>query len=128
MTGMNWKNPTLRMRKNEESTRHNDLDFDLDVELSTDESDGEYVPSPPQYYFGKMTRAYRNAFKWTSAEPPTNVRKSAHNILKTGTHHGITTTVSALGPEPEEIKIWTILFTDDMFADITQWTNENIEY
>ncbi|KAL3272425.1 hypothetical protein HHI36_013907, partial [Cryptolaemus montrouzieri] len=95
------------------------------------EPDGVYriiqMTAHPQYC-GKRTRVHLNAFKWTSTEPPTNVRALAHNILKLGALPGMTTSVSVLDPEPEAIKIWTLLFTEDLLADITQWTNAEIEY
>lgn len=57
-------------------------------------------------------------------QPPVNVRTRKHNIVIT--LPGLRANAKQLGTNPEIEDIWSLLFSQDMIAEIIQWTNVKI--
>ncbi|CAH2000050.1 unnamed protein product [Acanthoscelides obtectus] len=71
-----------------------------------------------RFYIGK------NKFKWHKDQPPVNVRTRKHNIVLTLT--GLRPKAKQLGANPEIEDILLLLFSEDMIAEVIQWTNVKI--
>lgn len=103
-------------------------DFESDNELQQDDhmedepTSGQDI-SEPEHYYGKP-KPNKNvpSIIWNSNEPNQRVRTPAHNIVRGG-FPGLRGTARTIGPNPNKLDVWKLIFDDQMINTIVINTN-----
>lgn len=89
------------------------------INTNTSQTMQEMPDALPEYFLAK------NGFKWSSKEPPTELKIAQHNILKI--KPGMSNTLRALGRKPQVEDIWSHLFDKEILQEIITWTNVKLD-